>query len=169
MKTRTHFAIGAAVVTLTACGAHPYYGTSVLSEQAGDPTAEIDPNIGIRMAEGSAASAHIEFDSQTGGTMTGDLQSQDSSVLTILHAPHDGNTFVFLAKKAGLAEVYVLTDGVAVRSMNAVVTAPPPFGPAEDAGTDAATDSGDSGNEIDAADGGGETDAGETDAGDGGD
>jgi hypothetical protein len=167
LKTAAHLAIAASFVTLTACGANPYYGTSALSEQAGDPTAQIDPNLGIRMAEGSAASAHIELDSQTGGTLTGDIRSQNTSVLEIMHAPHDGSTYVFLAKKAGLAEVFIYTDGVAVRSLNAVVTAPAPSGESTDAGPDAEPDSGDAGGELDAADGGGENDA--ADAGDGSD
>ncbi len=160
MKRRAHFAIAGAFGVLTACGAHPYYGTSVVSEQAGDSTAQIDPNVGIRMAEGSAASAHIEFDSQTGGTLSGDLQSQDPSVLTILHAPRDTSTYVFLARKSGLAEVFVLTNGVAVRSLNAVVSAPE----SQDAGATDAGDAGDAGPETDASDAGEETDA--QDAGD---
>lgn len=176
MKRATRLWVGAPIVlaaslaALVSCGPNPYYGTSTVTEQGGDPTAEINPDLAIQIAEGSAANAHIVFNSLTGGTMNGDIQSQDPSVLTILHTPHDGNTYVFLGRKAGLAEVVISTNGVEVRSLNAVVTAPPGDDDVFDAGTTDAGDAGATSDAGDAGDSGAVSDAGDagavSDAGD---
>jgi hypothetical protein len=160
-------ALAASLAALVSCGPNPYYGTSTVTEQGGDPSAVINPDLAIQIAEGSAANANIVFNSLTGGTMSGDIQSRDPSILTILHTPHDGNVYVFLGRKAGLAEVILSTNGSEVRSLNAVVTAPPASDELFDAGAivvDGGADAGDAGSVSDAGDAGSVSDAG--DAGD---
>jgi hypothetical protein len=157
---RLRCALFGLAASLVACGANPYYGTATVTDQGGDPMAVINPNSAIEMTEGSAANADIVLNSQTGGTMTGDIQSKDPDTLAILHAPRNGNIYVFLAKKAGLAEVVILTNGVEVRSIYATVTPPPGVTESADAGPDGG-DAGEGGSASDARDGGDVSDAGD--------
>jgi hypothetical protein len=166
------------LMTLAACTNHDYYGQANVSDRAGDPSAQLDVNVGVWISEGSAASAHIDLVGVGGTAYAGDIVSMNPNVLGIFHTPGDPGKYVFLGTsstavgyqgKPGYAEILISIDGVNVRSAVGIVEPPP----SEDAGADASTDApidadtGD-GSGADAQDAGDIGDAGETDAGDAG-
>jgi hypothetical protein len=157
-----------AALALAACKNHDYYGQANVSDQAGDPRAQLDVNEGVWIPEGSAASAHIDLVGVDGTDYAGNVVSMNPNVLGIFHTPGDPGKYVFLGTsstaigydgKLGYAEILISIDGVNVRSAVGIVEPP-----SEDAGTDASTDAevGD-GSGPDAQDAG---DADEPDAGD---
>jgi hypothetical protein len=160
--------VALSLTSMTACKNHDYYGQANISEQAGDPRAELDVNVGVFIPEGSAASAHIDLVGVNGTAYAGDVVSLNPNVLGIFHTPGDPGKYVFLGTsssapgyegKPGYAEVVISIDGVAVRSTMAVVEPPP----VEDAGADAGADAEpEDASDVDAQDGG-ETDAADAD------
>jgi hypothetical protein len=161
------------LLALAACTNHDYYGQANVSDQAGDPSAQLDVNVGVWISEGSAASAHIDLVGVGGTAYAGDIVSMNPNVLGIFHTPGDPGKYVFLGTsstaigyegKPGYAEILISIDGVNVRSAVGIVEPPTSEDAGPDAPTDASTDaeSGD-GSGADAQDAG---DAGETDAGD---
>jgi hypothetical protein len=168
-------ALAVSLAALAACTNHDYYGTANVSGQEGDPRAQLDVNVGIWMAQGSAASAHIDLVGVGGTSYQGDVRSEDPTVLSIFHTPGDPGRYVFLGTYAGngpnhtVVDIYV--NGVAVRSTVATVETPSDDNFAPDAGESLADGgaeaSADAGQDAQTEDAASEPQDGEADAGDG--
>jgi hypothetical protein len=181
------------VLALAAACANHSYGSAQVTNQLGDPNAVIDIQSEISVPEGSAASATVQLVDKSGDPLSGNLESEDPSVLEVFPVEGKANQYVFLGVKEGSTHVLILANGVQVATVSAMVTPPgsssvfelpadggvtPGFDGGADAGDDSGDDAADSGTDDasdsgdDAADDAGDSDAGDatvTDAGDAGD
>jgi hypothetical protein len=101
------------------------YGSAVITDVTGDPSARIDFHTGISVPEGSVVSANIQLVAVDGDDMTGSLESDDPNILEITQSAGNPNGYVFLGVSEGMTTVLVMANGVQVATVSAVVTPPP--------------------------------------------
>jgi hypothetical protein len=76
----------------------------------------------VQVTQGAIVTAHIAPFNSDEKPMVGDVQSNDPSTLTVLHAYGDKN-YAFLGVKPGKTTVEFLSDGVVVATIQSEVTA----------------------------------------------
>ena len=109
-----------ALATTSGCRSS-YSHTDISTVSSNDLPSQVTA-LHIQVTQGSIVTAHIAPFNSDEKPMIGDVQSNDPTTLTVLHAYGDKN-YAFLGLKPGRTTVEFLSDGVVVATIQSEVTA----------------------------------------------
>jgi hypothetical protein len=110
-------------VLFGAACANNSYGSAQITQIEGSADAVIDFRAGITIPEGVAVSANIQLLAVDGNALSGNLQSEDPSILVVSQSASNTNDYVFQGVSAGKTSVSVTANGNQVAIITATVSA----------------------------------------------
>lgn len=124
---RIHAALTILALSLlfgAAC-ANNSYGSAQITQIEGSDDAVIDFRTGITIPEGVAVSANIQLLAVDGNALSGNLESEDPSILVVTQSASNANDYVFQGVSAGKTSISVTANGNQVAIVAATVSAAP--------------------------------------------
>lgn len=123
---RIHAAMTILTLSLTfgAACANNSYGSAQITQIEGSDDAVIDFRTGITIPEGVAVSANIQLLAVDGNSLSGNLESENPSILVVSQSASNSNDYVFQGVAEGKTTVIVTANGNQVATVTATVSAP---------------------------------------------